>query len=151
MRIIIKIISILIIVVGLTYNANLIVNHDLQFQNLNLENILTGIALEWSAVLFHELGHGLAALIIGGKIKKIIAYPWRGYAKCEFPESKKEIFFLGGPIATIVWFFIVINIQFFDEYELWISFIMVAGSSSQLIPWGKDCDGGQIFFGRDDK
>lgn len=73
-----------------------------------------------SLIIIHELGHFLAALFFKIEVDKIYIYPFGGVSKFNISlnESilKEFIILIMGPIFQIIFYLIIININYFNNY-----------------------------------
>ena len=74
-----------------------------------------------SLIVIHELGHFIAALILGFNVDKIYIYPFGGVSKfnIDLNESiyKEFIVLIMGPLFQILFFILLNNISYFNSYS----------------------------------
>lgn len=78
------------------------------------------IFLLTSLIIVHELGHFLMAILFKIEVDKIYIYPFGGISKfnISFNESliKEFIILIMGPLFQMIFYLIIININYFDNY-----------------------------------
>ncbi len=71
-------------------------------------------------IIVHEIGHFITALLFNIEVDKIYIYPFGGVSKFNMPlnESivKEFIILIMGPLFQMIFYLIIININYFDRY-----------------------------------
>lgn len=118
----------------------------------SLAGMMMKVVLVFSAVLWHELAHAGAAMILGFTVREVELLPFGGVARIEglgVASSKGEIIIAAaGPVASMVLAAIVYGCMFYMNLrtEMWDFYyktnLMLAAFN--MIP-GLPLDGGRIF------
>lgn len=101
-----------------------------------------------SLIIFHEIGHFLAALFFKIEVDKIYIYPFGGISKFNMPlnESilKEFIVLIMGPLFQIFYFYILFKIPYLYHYKELISVYHYTILTFNLLPI-YPLDGGKLL------
>lgn len=99
---------------------------------------LISVPFNWLESYFHELSHGLAALITGGRVVQIQLFP-NGAGLCTTQGGIRFVISLMGYLgATLFGYFICRLAQGFQAQARWIYPVFIALMTLSLILWVRD-------------
>lgn len=99
---------------------------------------LISVPFNWLESYFHELSHGLAALVTGGRVVQIQLFP-NGAGLCTTQGGIRFIISLMGYLgATLFGYFICRLAQGFQAQARWIYPVFIALMTLSLILWVRD-------------
>ena len=99
---------------------------------------LISVPFNWLESYFHELSHGLAALLTGGRVVQIQLFP-NGAGLCTTQGGIRFVISLMGYLgATLFGYFICRLAQGFQAQARWIYPVFIALMTLSLILWVRD-------------
>ena len=99
---------------------------------------LISVPFNWLESYFHELSHGLAALVTGGRVVQIQLFP-NGAGLCTTQGGMRFVISLMGYLgATLFGYFICRLAQGFQAQARWIYPVFIALMTLSLILWVRD-------------
>ena len=99
---------------------------------------LISVPFNWLESYFHELSHGLAALVTGGRVVQIQLFP-NGAGLCTTQGGIRFVISLMGYLgATLFGYFICRLAQGFQAQARWIYPVFIALMTLSLILWVRD-------------
>lgn len=96
------------------------------FLFIALSSVLTGLFKEFiimfSIIIIHEIGHLITAYYYKSNINKIYLYPFGGYIsfgdKINKPLKEEFLILISGPILQIIYFFIMLYLNYISVISL---------------------------------
>lgn len=94
----------------------------------------------WLETFFHEISHGLVAVLTGGSIERI-ELNYRGSGVCYYIGGLRWLVAFSGYAGAVMWgYFIYISSTEIDMKTHWIAWIIVALLATSIILWCRDLE-----------
>lgn len=110
----------------------------LLFLAVGLHSTRLSWPLRWAETFYHEMSHGLACILTGGKVVKL-HLDWRGSGACTFSGGWRFPILLAGYMGASVWgaVLFLIGLYLNDEGIRWWLYLELAILALTFVVWAR--------------